>query len=145
MTIRKAVAEDRDELLAMGQRFHSSTPYSTVIRWNPVQLARVIDTILESGVFYVAEDRGGALVGVIGVFVTLHPLSGDPVATELLWWVEPAARGDSTAVRLLKDAEAWAKAAGALGMIMVAPDVRTGQFYERLGYRSVETSYLRTF
>jgi GNAT superfamily N-acetyltransferase len=64
------------------------------------------------------------------------------MAFEVVWWVEPEARGDG--VRLLRAAEDWAIEQGIGKMQMVAPNERVGALYERMGYLPVETSYQRT-
>lgn len=147
MTIREATATDRPRLLEMGARFHSTTPYGRLLRWDAEKVGRLIDLLLTPGVgaFFVAEGRAGDLEGVVGVFLSQHPMTGDLLGSELCLWMEPEARGGSTAIRLVRRAEAWAQAQGAVGQQLVAPNEQVGRFYRRLGYAPIETVFMRTF
>jgi GNAT superfamily N-acetyltransferase len=82
------------------------------------------------------------ITGMIAMLAYDHPFSGERMAFEVVWWVEPEARGDG--VRLLRAAEDWAMEQGIGKMQMVAPNERVGALYERLGYLPVETSYQRS-
>ena len=139
--IRPALASDLDAIVAMGARFITETPY----RWialNPAQLRETAGWLLSSPdrVILVSE-RGGALVGMIGLACYPHPFSGERIAGELFWWVEPEHRGGG--VRLLKAAEVWAKAAGARRLQMVAPSPAVADMYRRLGFAEVEQNFDR--
>jgi GNAT superfamily N-acetyltransferase len=46
-------------------------------------------------------------------------------------------------VRLLRDAERWARARGAEALELVAPNPRVELLYERLGYTPVERMFFR--
>jgi hypothetical protein len=62
-------------------------------------------------------------------------------AGELMWYMDPAARGGGLA--LLARAERWAAEMGAQQIQMIAPatNPRVGRLYEHRGYRALETSY----
>lgn len=141
--IRPAVLADVPRLVEMGHAFINSSQYDGRLADNPAQMAAMAAHLIESdqGLLLVA-DRGGALVGMIGVLRFDHHLSAEPIAGEVFWWVEPAFRG--CGVRLMKRAEQWAKAAGAVRMQMVSPAPQVGQMYERLGYHPIEVAYERT-
>jgi GNAT superfamily N-acetyltransferase len=141
--IRRALPEDMDRLIAMGQRFVEETSYRDLIRIDPRRLADTIFNVVTSpdgAVFISGSDA--TVTGMIAMVAYDHPYSGDRTAFELVWWVEPEARGEG--VRLLRAAEQWAREVGALRIQMVAPDERVGTLYQRLGYAPVETSYQRS-
>lgn len=124
----------------MGARFHALTAYRSSLVFNADHLrafgARLIqgpDTAI-----IVAEDQSG-VIGMIGLVVYDHHLSGERVGGEIFWWVEPEKRG--IGVRLLKDAERWVKARGGAFLQMIAPSPDVEQLYERLGYMPIERSY----
>lgn len=141
--IRRATLDDTGRLLEMGQRFVAETDYARLITISPVALAAAIHSILANpngAVFVSGSDA--TLTGMIAMLAYDHPFSGERTAFEVVWWVEPEARGDG--VRLLRAAEAWAREQGITKMQMVAPNGRVGEFYQRMGYAPVETSYQRS-
>lgn len=140
MNIRTATDADTSALVTMGRRMRTETSYAAHLVDNPAQMAAMVATLLDSpdGVIFVA-DAGCDLYGMIGMLVYTHHLDGQRVAGEIFWWTEPSARGFG--LRLLREAEAWAKTRGAVSVQMVAPNDRVGRLYERLGYGRIETSY----
>jgi GNAT superfamily N-acetyltransferase len=144
MTIRPATLNDVAEIVTMAEAFAAQTDYGRHITISPSHVASLAESLIQdgSGAVLVAQDRGGAVVGMLALKAFEHPMSGQRIATEFVWWVEPAHRG-SAGVRLLKAGEQWARDAGATALQMVAPNARVGAFYEAVGYQSVETSYVR--
>lgn len=142
-TIREAIAADIPALVAMGQRFLHGTPYRDLIADSPEHMAKIGHLLVTSpdGVMLVAE-RDGIPVGMIGVLICPHHLSGERIANEVFWWVDEEARGQG--VRLLRAAEQWVKAQGVTAMQMVAPNDRVGKLYERFGYTAIEVAYRRS-
>ena len=143
--IRPATLEDVPRLVAMGRRFLASSAYAGTIAENPAQMAACATALITApdGVVLVAEGPGG-LVGMLGLLIVSHALSGERVAGEVFWWVEPEARGDG--LRLLRAAEAWACGRGATRIQMIAPRAvpAVGRVYARRGYAPIETLYSRT-
>lgn len=144
MTVREATAADVPEMVTMGLRFIASSPYAVHLTPDPERMALVVERLVEDprGLALVLEQRGGALVGMLGVMVDAHFLTGLPTMSELFWWAEPVARGHG--LRLLRAAERWAKAQGAVVAQMIAPTEDVGRLYLRLGYEPLERSYQRS-
>ena len=140
--IRRATTDDIARLIEMGERFAAETEYCAIIKVRKDRLSDSIGSVLANpdGVVLLS---GSALktTGMIAMLAYDHPFSGERTAFEIIWWVEPEARGDG--VRLLRAAENWAREQGASAMQMVAPNDRVGLLYRRLGYLPVETSYQR--
>ena len=86
-------------------------------------------------------ETGGRVVGMIGLAVLPHFMSGELVASELFWWVEPEARRGTGGVRLLRRAESWARSTQAVRMQMIAPTAHVAKFYQALGYVPMEVAY----
>lgn len=141
--VREATDRDLDTIVSMGEAFLRETPYGTQIGTNPEQLRTFARTLMQ-GAGAIAVTGGDVPTGMIAVWCFVHPFSGERIASELVWWVNPEERG-STGVRLLRWAEAWARAQGAVALQMIAPTDRVGAFYERRGYTRVEVSYQRRF
>jgi GNAT superfamily N-acetyltransferase len=140
--IRAATKDDTARIVEMGERFASETEYREFITVDPERVREVVSNLVESenGVIFVSGSDA-TLTGMIGLVIYDHVWSGEATAFEVVWWVEPEARGDG--VRLLRAAEKWARSKGIEKMQMVAPNRKVGILYERCGYVPVETSYQR--
>lgn len=156
--IRPATAADTPRLVEMATRFLRSTPYGEVVEPDPACLAALIAVVLEHGVIFVADypmytrvidgdvvEQGDPyLVGFIGLAALPHPLSGELYADEQVWWVEPEHRHGLIGPRLMQAAEAWARQQGCRSVKMVAPHGSSvGEYYSRMGYRPVETAFVK--
>lgn len=138
--IRRATVEDTPRLLEMGQRFAAETDYRDLVVIDPSRLRAAIESILvnpQAATFVSGTDA--TLTGMIALIAYDHPFSGERTAFEVVWWVDPEARGDG--LRLLRAAEGWARGQGIRKMQMVAPNDRVGALYRRFGYAPVETSF----
>lgn len=140
--MRRATPEDAQAITRMGQRFASETEYRALIDVRSDIVETIVLGLLANpnGAIFVsgAEDP----TGMIAMLAYDHPFSGERTAFEVVWWVDPEARGDG--ICLLRAAEDWAREQGIAKMQMVAPNERVGALYERLGYRPVEVSYQRS-
>lgn len=128
----------------MGQEFASTSTYREHMQTDPARLEAVARGILanpEAAMWVCVRD--GALIGMLAMLMVTHPMSGDRIASEIVWWMNPSARG--AGVRLLRTAERWAKDGGAVAVSMIAPTDRVGQFYAAIGYAPVEVNYYRRF
>ena len=143
MTIRKASSADLPALIAMGRQF-LQTVYPARFRDDPAQLETFGHAMLtdDGQRLLLAAEDADRVIGMIGLVVYPHPMSGDVIAAELFWWVDPEHRGSASA-RLLRRAESWARVQGATVLQMVAPNADVATFYERIGFDRVETVYHR--
>lgn len=144
LRVRRGRVEDLPALVGMAIRFIAETQYRAVIVPNVERLAVLTGYLLEHGAVFVAQADGpNDLVGMLGVSLLPHVMSGELVATEAAWWVNPERRGGMTAVRMLAAAERWAREAGAVWMQMIAPrgEERLREFYRRRGYLELETLF----
>jgi RimJ/RimL family protein N-acetyltransferase len=145
MTLRAATVADTSEIERMAARFLSvEGPYFGRFKASDGAIARLLAAMLEpAGFALVIEAAPGALVGMFGAFVFVHPITGQKVGSELCWWVEPEARGGHLAAEMPKRALAWAKAAGAEWFEMIAPNERLAVFYEKLGFERSDVHYVK--
>lgn len=139
MTMREATVADVDALVAMGMLFLESV-YRGLIIGNAAALRATALGLIASAdaVIYVAESHGVA-VGMMGMMVYAHPMSGTRTASEVMWWMDPARRG--AGVRLFRLGEAWARDRGATIVQMIAPTPDVERFYAHAGYVPVERTF----
>lgn len=142
LTLREATLDDVAPIQAMFAEFVSSTAYAQWVGNNPIYSAAMIKFLIESddGTVFVADDDG-VLIGMCGVLVYTDAYSGERVASESFWWLNPDRRGFGP--HLLKRAEKWCKARGAVFLSMMQPfdKPRVGEIYAKLGYSPVEVIF----
>lgn len=145
--IRVGQPADRPRLVAMGCQFVQDTGYRDRLPLNPEALAALADRLLSGGddVTLLVADVDDAPVGMLGLMAYTHPMSGERVTSEAVWWVDPAVRGGTLGVRLLRAGEQWARDRGAVALQMIQPVEadRVGALYAALGYAPVETTWMR--
>lgn len=152
--IREATMDDVDAIVEMAQRFYPESPYPHFYGDMPVSQAAglVIVTLqgmteygIKPGVMLVADDNG-KLAGMVCMHIDAATFTPAVIASEIVWWVEPEYRSGTTAVRILKAAEAAAKERGATVVRMAALSTspeQAGQIYERLGFVQTEVYYTK--
>jgi len=143
-TIRAATAADVDVIVAMGLRFQATTTYAAHLRaTEPTLRALALQLLAHEGSVIFLAETDGQVVGMIAASCYVQPMSGELIGSEICWWMDPAARGGRTALRLLRTAEQWAADRGAAIFQMMAPTPEVGALYERLAYAPIETHYMR--
>ena len=141
--MRVATVDDIPAIAAMGAHF-IETEYPGAIRFDAERLGTLTRSLIDgAGVVFVVE-QDGALVGMMALTTYTHPMNGDTIATEIVWWIQPEARGGRSALQLFKAGEAWAREQGATTFQMIAPSDQVGAFYERLGFTKIEVHYQRS-
>jgi GNAT superfamily N-acetyltransferase len=139
--IRLAEPSDVPALVAMG-RAQMGELYPSMAD-DPAQITAFFGWLLGNPNGVVAVEDGPPLLGMIGVLQFAHPMTGEPTATEMFWFMDKAHRG-SAGVRLLKWAERWAEARGVRRFLMSTPPGRVESLYLALGYHVLELTYEKT-
>lgn len=85
------------------------------------------------------ERPGGILLAQVGPSL-LGPFKA---AQEIVWWVEPSARG--IGLGMLEEYEQWAKSKGAQAIKVASLAIfpQTEKIYEQRGYERLETSWVK--
>lgn len=144
ITIREATEADVERVLEMSCLFLALTPYGRLVQPTYQSLLTLIGVVMANGVILLA-DAHGHTVGMLAIANFPHPLTGEPYADEVAWWVDPEHRKGRAGFYLLRACEDWARQNGLSMIKMVAPfGTDIGKFYERLGYVPVETAYQKT-
>jgi hypothetical protein len=154
--IREATGADKFRLVEMTTRFILESQYHHWLAGaTPERIGAYVDAVLESGVIFVAErieEWDGVpdttfqvtIIGMLALLPFEHPLTGQRVAEEFAWWVDPEHRRGLAGPRLLAHMERWC-VQNRLHMVkMVAPDGSSvGDFYSRSGYQALETHWIK--
>jgi GNAT superfamily N-acetyltransferase len=142
--IRAATPADADRIVEMAEHFLAATPYGQFLPAQRERLLALVDPVCARGVILLADAPkpfAPLPVGLLAIYEAEHPFSGTRYGDELIWWVEPVFRG-RVGVQLLEAGEQWAADRGLAFLKMVAPHgSEIGHFYERRGYRPIETAF----
>lgn len=136
--VRDAAEADIPRLVEMGRRFRNESTYSKYLADNPARMAQLGYQLLAQNGLLVAE-RGGITVGMLGFILHSHFISGELVAGEVFWWMEPEHRG--AGLKLLDEMKRRATLAGATALQMIAPSKRIERLYSHLGFEWVESTH----
>lgn len=140
--IRLATRADIPDIVDLGVRHWTESRYGQWMPANRDVMAELARALVDGeDALVLVDEQAGAVVGMIGVAVTPHIYSGEPVMSELFWYAPPESRGSG--VRLLRRAEGWAAARGVKHSAMIAPNERVAEFYERMGYAALEVNYIK--
>ena len=148
MEIRSLEYADIPETVELARKFVEESAFSRFQFSHEKMAANLSMAITHPHMAFchVVEHDGrlvGALVGYINEFFFGHDL----IASDSGWFILPEYRGSRSAVKLLKNFEAWAKANGAKEVAMgISTDVspeKTGALLQKLGYVHVGGNYKR--
>ena len=138
LKIRQGDTDDIMSLIMLGREMHKESPRFRDMDYDEDKLMHLGLGLAEQGGIFIAE-KDDKPVGMVLGMVTEHFFGHDLMATDLAFYVHPDHRGGTLAVRMLKKFEAWAFSLGAkvisVGVSTEVGSERTGQLYERLGYR----------
>ena len=140
--IQVAKPDDLPEIYELMKAMHGEGSFAA-LTLHPLKMAgRMVDFIQsdDTCVFVDRKDTGIAGVMVGGVYAPWF--SDDLVGYEMILYVTPANRGNSSALRLVK---AWRDWCVMKGVKQLRPAVSTGvdtDFYDRLGFLPQGNTYL---
>ncbi len=146
MVIRRAVDSDIGRIVDMGARFYSLTSYRAVASFDHDAVRALAEHLLREGVLLVAETDSD-VIGMAGL--VLAPLPFNPAAMfahEVMWWVEPQARGLGAGRALVEAIETACREAGADAIQMVhlsSSPPEAAAIYERAGYSHTESCFTK--
>lgn len=147
--IRKAVPEDLDTLIQMGERFFAYSRFANVVAFDRETVRASLDALIgsDTSLVLVAVVDGQIIGGIAGTLAPLWFAPGMLSATEFAWWIDEAHRGGVSAVRLLRAFEQWAKTRGAavvsMSDLVIDGQTPAGSLFDRLGYVVVERSHVK--
>lgn len=133
--IRPATFADWPAVDAMAQSFReAAAPW---IGYDSARFRQTFDALVSqpTGLAMILDDGQGILLAM----ALPSPFSGELVAQELMWWIEPGARGKGGA--MLDAYRDWARDIGAVHCGVTCLEERTGKIFQRRGYERTETAY----
>ena len=143
MTVRRAVASDRSRCLQLARNFHIASGLQ--IPFSPAYASLLFDACLcePDRLCLVLDDNG--VQGVLAAQAGSLPIAPVKAATELIWWIEPNARGRA-AIEMLDAYENWARERGCVfaNMVGLGSDPLPARLYERRGYIAAERHFMKT-
>lgn len=141
-TIRIANLMDTIKVVDLGRKFLKAGPYNGLLTDSPEHFTKFAMSIILSPTarVLVAVDEKDTPIGVLAFFVVPHWMSGDMIASEIIWYVEPDYRG-KVALDLYWAAKIMAKEMGAAFIQFTAPTEAVGKIYIRDGFKQIEVGY----
>lgn len=123
-SVRVAKVEDIPAVIDIGQRFHQETVYGQIADLDDETLVeRLSKTIARDGIVFVAES-GGEIVGTAGAIITTPWFNKhQKIALELMWWVNPEARGCGAGSALFDALDNWSLRLGLHLVMMRTPNI----------------------
>lgn len=114
--------------------------------FDPAYAARMFSyhTSTASAVCFI-HDVDGTAQGVLMGVAFDHPYGPVRVSKDSVWWIDPAHRGGTAAIRMLDAFEAWAKERGCQfgGVAGMGDDPIISRLLERRKYKPAEVHFLK--
>ena len=144
MAYREAELADLDALVDLSLRVAAGSAAQAGVRADAAHVRSFVELALRNphGIGVVAEDEGG-VVGLCAFSIYPHMLSGELIAGQLCWWVDPEHRGALRGIRHLEATTAVCEAKGATLMQIQSADSQIHRVLVGLGYQKADTIYER--
>lgn len=140
-TIRRAVASDRDAVVAVLRSSHAAAQFP--FAFSAPHADRLFQIhIADPAKLCLVLDCDGRVRGILMAHVGEHWFGAGLIASETVWFIEPEYRGPS-AIKMMAEYEAWAAAMGCsfVAMAMKGNDPKPAILYQRRGYAVTETHF----
>lgn len=141
--IRLATHEDIPQIVRLGSLSLKGGPYEKLIVDKPEHTKKLAIQMLNGGGKVLLWEENGNVSGLFGMLIVPHPFTGEITASEIIWFVEEKERSGGAGIKLLWEAEASARQAGARKMQVSGPNEQIGAIYKRYGYKHIEVVFLK--
>jgi len=138
--------ENIRDVLFLGEKMHKESAYSDMPFDMEMAAQNIFHNIIQSEYgFGLVAYKDTNPIGLLCGALATHYFGPALYAYDFAWYVTPKQRGSSTAIRMLKKFEKWAKDRGALEVHLgvttgVSPE-KTAKMFERMGYEFVGSNY----
>lgn len=141
LKVRAIKMDDVESAVKLCRALSDESPAYNIYPFNETKTRLLMTAFAEwreNCICYVV-DNGEEVVGVLGLVVMDSPTHDYKYATDVGFYILPQYRGSPAAVRMIRGAEAMAKAMGASEISMgassgIAMD-KTVHMYEKMGYK----------
>ncbi len=143
--IRKATAADKARVLCMAKAFHEAS--GIPIPFSAAAASVLFDAALtDADRLCLIYEQDAAARGVLAAIAAPHHLAPVKVASEIVWWIDPAWRGRG-AMKMLAAYETWASERDCqyISMVGLGADPAVSKLYARRGYQAVERHFMMPF
>jgi hypothetical protein len=140
--IRNAIASDKARVMCMAKSFHEAS--GIPIPFSAAAASVLFDAALTNADrLCLVYERDGAARGVLAAIAAPHHLAPVKVASEIIWWIEPAWRG-RCAMKMLASYEGWAAERDCrfVSIVGLGADPAVSKLYARRGYQAVERHFM---
>lgn len=148
--IRDAEIEDIPELMVLLKKFHAeSNAKPSGLNYDKKSVvSHLFEMIFSPTSLILVAEIEGVLVGLIGAVSV--PWMGDKTqfqVVETYYYIDKNHRGKPTSLKLIKEMEKRAKDSGAKNIVLMSMkndrQEKTNNFYSRLGFNELETSFYK--
>ncbi len=145
--IRSATVADIDRLVAYAQIFWEQTDYAKIVEYDVDTMADTTADLIDNDVVLYAEDDGN-VVGLLCVMISPFLMNRNYLsACEWGFYVDAEYRSSGLGIALIRRAEEILKEKKVTFFTLVSlanlRPAAVGRFYERLGFRHVESDYVK--
>jgi len=142
------ILREKGQLLSLTREWEKEVDWSLGFNPSPEFLAEELDKLVsdpDSDVIVLIDSE---IVGMLALTIQKYPISNEIVASERAWFVKAEKRGVGS-IRLIREAEMWAKEKGCTHFLMYASNLASGlhdkvcRLYQRLGMKLFETSFVK--
>ena len=141
VNFRSGISDDLVSAVDMVRKFTKEVGTSEDLAMLDTEhFSKMFETLILSpaGFVWIAANTEDTPVGMLLGMCTSSVFSKTIAAEEILWWVEPSYRGQSSL--MLKEFEIWARACNASTVVVAGFD-NMQRFYERSGYTKRSAHY----
>ena len=147
--IREAILSDIPRIVEMSVGFYNTAVKDKGLGFSPIDLYKYTESLIRNeigGVFVLEIDD--KLVGSIAGIITPWFMDfSTRLVMEQWWWVEPSYRGNEQSVLLIDALIKWGRSRRANKIMMVSigsdKEKAVQRYYRRLGFKYVETQYIK--
>jgi GNAT superfamily N-acetyltransferase len=139
---------DTPTIVRLAEAMHAEAPTYRDLAFDPAKVEALCRLCLDSDdwICVVAVNDDQEVIGFTAAGVVPTLFGPDALVEDLAFYVDPAWRGTTAAVRMLRMLETWASVVGAkavrMGITTGTNPVQTARFLSRFGY--AETGWLYT-
>ena len=147
--IKEATLFDLPKVFKISKELYSkAVNHQKIYAWNDAQTLLSLETLIkDDNSTILIDEQKGVLKGFLIAGISMPIAGTNRIANDMAFFVTPEAQGGTTALRLIRRYESWAKSKGAthieLGVSSGVDTERTLSMYSFLGYEPSSVTYIK--